>query len=141
MVLPLQMLTIGREYRASAAGSSGLAAPRRDRAQRSPDLEFLLRACGLHPRAGRHVCGACVPSRYPRLRVSGIETEATSATAQSAVTYQANHDSCPIDLNHRPTYSAVPPNSALATAYDSPTPSARTSVGNSSAFTNPLIEV
>jgi hypothetical protein len=44
-------------------------------------------------------------------------------------------------LNHRATYSAEPPNTAFAIAYEKPTPSARTSTGNISALIRPPIEV
>src|SRR5262249_16387599 len=56
------------------------------------------------------------PSRYPYLRVSGIMIEATNPMATTPATYQKNQDSEPADWSHKATYSAVPPNSALAIA-------------------------
>src|SRR5213592_1688890 len=47
----------------------------------------------------------------------------------------------PIDFSDKATNSAEPPNTALPTAYDNPTPNARTSGGNISALIKPLIEV
>ena len=57
------------------------------------------------------------------------------------VTYQKKAVSIPIDFSDNATYSAEPPNIALATAYDRPTPNARTCAGNISAFSIPLIDV
>ena len=44
-------------------------------------------------------------------------------------------------FSHKAMNSAVPPNIATVSAYGKPTPSARISVGKSSAFTIALIDV
>jgi MFS family permease len=58
------------------------------------------------------------------LRCSIKETR--NATTAIKVTYQKKAVSIPIDFSDNATYSAEPPNIALATAYDRPTPNART---------------
>src|ERR1041385_554368 len=78
--------------------------------------------------------------RNPSL-LRGSATDAIRATVAKPEIYQKNTDSIWCDLNQSATYSAVPPNNALASAYAKPIASALTSVGNSSAFTIPLIEV
>src|SRR6202051_565115 len=79
--------------------------------------------------------------KYPSLAESRIRNETIPALPHSAVSYQKTVASLPIDSKNSATYSAEPPNTAFATAYDNPTPSARTSAGNISALISPLIDV
>ena len=53
---------------------------------------------------------------YPLRLVSGIKIAAINAIAHMPVTYQKKVDSLPMDLNQSATYSALPPNAALAIA-------------------------